>query len=761
MSISLKQRSFQSGEWTPGLYGRNDVEGYAHANELVYNGYVTKYGGVSNRPGLRYVCEVHDSTSITRLVPFQYSVEQGYILEFSDTMLRFISDGVIVGGGTPVTVSTPYLEADLALLKFRQNTEQMVITHPSYPSRVLERTSHTVWTLSLIAFGTNQAAPTGLTSAGGVGSEYTVTAVNVLGEESLLPTSPSSVTGSAGNRISWTAASGAVYYNVYKDVSDSGVYGFLGVATDVNYTEVSTGLDPDYTKLPTVSNNTPFTGPDNYPGSAAFFEQRLVFSRTNNHPDTVWGTFPGTINNLNVSTPLTASSAYEYSIASVYMNEIRHLIPKQVMLLGTSGTEWQMSSGRDSNTVTALAVDLKQQSNWGMSNVAPVTIGGTVVFLENSDSVLRTFAYSDEGKRYVGRDISFLAEHLFKGKSITELSYQQAPESIIWGIRNDGKLLGVTYQEDYNVFAWHQHETNGLFKSIATLQNGAKDDTYVVVERVVNGTTKKYIEQFTDRLEPRDDGFVDIRDAFFVDSGLTLDDPKTITGITKAEPAVVTSEAHGFSNGDYVDIVEVKGMTEVNYYRFIVANQTANTFELTDMSGNDIDSTAYTTYISGGKARKAVTTITGLDHLEGETVTVLANGSVLPDKVVSSGEITMTMPASRVHVGLPYSMKVKTMNLEYSTKTGDTSDKAKTISSVVVKLRESRALYVGSTLENVNEVPFRSDERYGQPIELFSGDKEVSIEAGNVDESKLCFVCSDPLPVTILNFSARIVAGEI
>jgi hypothetical protein len=86
---------------------------------------------------------------------------------------------------------------------------------------------------------------------------------------------------------------------------------------------------------------------------------------------------------------------------------------------------------------------------------------------------------------------------------------------------------------------------------------------------------------------------------FLKDNGQITETAKTITAITKANPAVVTSTSHGFSNGDHVWIADVVGMTRLNGRRFVVASTATNTFALTGE-----DSTSYDTYSSGGTASK-------------------------------------------------------------------------------------------------------------------------------------------------------------
>ena len=387
---------------------------------------------------------------------------------------------------------------------------------------------------------------------------------------------------------------------------------------------------------------------------------------------------------------------------------------------------------------------------------------GPIIFIEASNKVVRDLSYSLEADSYKGGDLTIMANHLFNGFELIDWAYQRNPNSVMWAVRNDGTLLGLTYLKEHDISGWHRHETDGKFKSVRVLRDisDGADDLYAIVERVIDGATVKYVELFFDRLKKRDDFVYDVQDAYFVDCGLSLDSPLTISAATKADPVVLTITDHGLSNGDPIDIVEVEGMTELNGNRYWVANQATNTVELTDIDGNAVDGTAFTTYTANGKARKAVTAISGLDHLEGEAVSVLANGSVAAGLTVASGAITLPRASSRVHVGLPYTCNLGTLNLEYGTKAGTAQDKYRAVSSVMVRLDNTRSLFVGPDVDNLDEVYFREDEDYNEPTHIFTGDKEISIEPGPSLQSKVFMQVVDPVPATILAVMARMETGD-
>ena len=148
------QYSFGSGEISPRLYGRVDKERYFNSLSVLENFSITHHGAAERRWGLHFVAEVKDSTTSPRLVQFQFSTVQTYVLEFGNLYIRFYKDGGRIESppGTPVEVVTPYAIADVASLKFAQSADTLYIFHSGYAPRKLTRTSHTDWTLKTVVF---------------------------------------------------------------------------------------------------------------------------------------------------------------------------------------------------------------------------------------------------------------------------------------------------------------------------------------------------------------------------------------------------------------------------------------------------------------------------------------------------------------------------------------------------------------------------------------------------------------------------------
>ncbi|HSW00024.1 MAG TPA: hypothetical protein VLI39_07620 [Sedimentisphaerales bacterium] len=570
-----------------------------------------------------------------------------------------------------IHLQTPYQASQVFDLKFCQSADTVYITHPSHPPRKLTRTSHYAWTLDLVAFGASIAAPTSVTRTVGSGTSdyYVITAVSANGEESL---QSSSVNMGNTDTCGWTASAGAVYYHVYK--LKNGVYGWAARAGTTSFTD--SNIIPDMSKCP-PNSQTPFSGSGNYPGACIFFEQRLLFARTNNNPQTIWGSRIGNFENFNNSTPLQEDDAYTFTINSNQVNEIRWLASTNELLLGTSGSEWKMTSGSNSDTITPTSVQLRQQSKWGSSNVPPIVVGSTILFCGGPGNTVRDLNYSLELDGYAGNNVTIMVGHLFQDYTIQDWAYQQNPDSIVWVVRDDGALLGLTYAKEHEVWGWHRHDTDGTFESVAAIQNATgQDEVYFVVRRTIDSVPLRYIEQLQPRMPEND-----IEQAWFLDCALLYD----------STPA---------------------------------------------------------------------TTITGLDHLEGETVSVFADGSVQPSQVVSSGAITIDHAASKVLVGLPYTTQLETLELDMENQGGTLQDRLRDIKSLTLRLENTRGVWAGPTFARIEELRFREGEDYGDPTELFTGDKEMFLQSGTGSSARICIQNTDPVPLTVLAVIPRVTHGD-
>uniref|UniRef100_A0A6M3IZ91 Putative tail protein n=1 Tax=viral metagenome TaxID=1070528 RepID=A0A6M3IZ91_9ZZZZ len=491
MKVSPIQNSFAAGEVSPLLDGRTDISKYYSSVKEMENFIILPQGGVRRRPGTYFVAATK-SNKAARLISFQFSTTQSYILEFTDQLMRVYKDnGIVLGNGSAYELATPYLEADLFNLQYVQDADTMWIVHPTYKPQKLTRSAHATWTLT-------NYAPT---------------------------------------------------------------------------------LDP-------------FTSANNYPSAVTIFEQRIYFANTNTSPHNIWASVSGDYEDM--TTGVNAGDAFIYEMGSQEVNAIRWLSSGKVILMGTLGGIFSMSSGSDQLAITPTNVSVKLETTYGATNLVPRKIGNYVYYIQRNLTTVRETAYSYNENEYKALDMTILAPHITGDAGIVDMAYQQSPYNILWCVRSDGEIAALTREIDQEVIAWSRQILGGKFTGIASQQavvesvavipgDDGHDQVWFVVKRTINGGTVRYVEY----LKPMDYG-TEQEDAFYVDSGLSLDSPKTITAITKADPGVVTATSHGFSNGNIVIIRGVVGMTEVNRVKFLVASKTDHTFEL-NAAGDAID----------------------------------------------------------------------------------------------------------------------------------------------------------------------------
>ncbi len=671
--VAVQLTNFTGGELSPRLDGRNDLQKYSTGCKTLENMIIFPHGSAARRSGTQFVAEVKDSTKETRLIPFEFSTTQTYILEFGNQYIRFFKDnGQILSSGSPYEISSPYLEAELFDIKFAQSADVMYLTHPNHPAKKLSRTGHTSWSLTNVDFtdgpymDENISSTTISTSAHTVGTGRTLTA--------------SSTTGINDNTGFQTTDVGRLIR--FRDG-----YGKITARTSTTVVTIEILEDMGSSSASANWSLGAFSETTGHPSCVTFFEQRLVFAATLSQPQTIFFSKSGDYENMNENRGGTIADddAIIYTIASNQVNAIRFMTATRTLIIGTAGGEFAVSGGSVDTAITPTNILIKKQSNNGAANVDALAVGNATLFLQRARRKLRELAYNFDVDGYVAPDLTILAEHISEG-GFKQLSYQQEPNQIIWCVRNDGQLVGLTYQREQQVVAWHRHIFGGAFgsgnavcESVATIPTDDSEyQTYVIIKRTINGATKRYVEF-------------------------------------------------------------------IHQYDFD---------ETDDTSFNFLDSQL-------DYSGSAVTTIGGLSHLEGQTVSVLANGATHPDATVSSGQITLTRSATKVKVGLPYTSLLQTMRIDAGAQNGTSQSKTKRIYEITARLYESIGIEVGPDLNNMERIPFRSSANaMNSGISVFTGDKEIEFR-GNYETDGFIFVRqTQPLPLTILSLYPRLITND-
>lgn len=411
-----------------------------------------------------------------------------------------------------------------------------------------------------------------------------------------------------------------------------------------------------------------WNGEKGYPSATGFYEDRLVFAGSKGFPQTFWTSKTGDYYNFGTSIPSADDDGITATLNGGQMNGIKAIIAFGEMLLLTAGGEFKVSGG--GKAITGSNVLSQPQEYRGVSDVNPVTIGSRIIYVQHQGNIIRDLAYSYDVDKYTGDDLNLLASHLFEGHKIISMTYQQIPNSIVWCVRDDGLLLGLTYIKEQDIYAWHQHTTaGGKFVSVCNIGGATEDKLYAVIER--GG------QYYVEIMESRDKS-TNVEDQFFVDSGITYE----------GEPA-----------GE----------------------------------------------------------ISGLEHLEGYTVAILADGNVLPRQTVENGKVLLGNKYKKVHVGLPIDAEIKTLPIDFTAQDGTYLSRKKRIATVTLLLKDSRGGLFGMKENELNEFKWRSNEAYGEPISLQTGKFKVTIKSATYDETQQIIIKQpDPLPMTVLSLIPEI-----
>jgi hypothetical protein len=572
-------------------------------------------------------------------------------------------------------------------------------------------------------------------------------------------------TADDGVTLSWVAVPGAVRYRIFQ--LSQGVFGYIA-STEATTFETDANIVPDLGDTPPRYVN-PFFGDDNRPGAVGFYQQRKVFGGSNNRPDTSFFSVVSAFNNFSRATPIRADDAITATLSSREVNEIRHYVSLRDLLVFTTGGEWLVNSAGQQR-FSYDTIQQSPQSNWGSSHLSPLLTGNTVLFVTGSDRNVRGIKYRLDSDGYVSEELSLLVPHFFEQYTLVEWDIAISPEPIIYMVRSDGTVLVLTYNEEQEVIAWATWDTMGYYESVAVVQpsiNDNYDAAYFVVHRNINGNLVRYIERTHSR------EFTDIRDAYFVDCGLTYDVPYSIEDVDFSDPLVITITDHPFTDGDEVDIYDtvwepiVDGFgnfdqpgTVLNGYRFTVANATSNTFQLIDQTGAVVDGTELPVYLGGGTVRLAVEFVSGLFHLKNTAITMLGDGNVITTLTVNAnGTLDLPRKFSRLQIGLPYISDIHTLAPEPRPDRTIQGNK-KRIAFVTVKFDKSRGLWIGPNSYDMQEMKQREYEALGVPTAMLSGDKEIAIPPNWKENGSLFLRQLDPLPLTILAIIPDIDIGD-
>jgi hypothetical protein len=503
-----------------------------------------------------------------------------------------------------------------------------------------------------------------------------------------------------------------------------------------------------------------------YPREVEFYSDRLIFAASYSQPQTLWMSKVGDYRSHGRSTPSIDSDGIVVTINARQVNKIQDLIPMESLIIMTTSAEVKMTTGAD-QVVAPGKVGFSFQSFYGSSKIAASVVGDTCLFLQGRGTVVRDLGYQFTKDGYTGNDLSIYASHLLEGFEIVDWAFQQVPYCAIWIVRSDGALLCLTYLREQEVVGWSLHTTEGKFTSVCCVPEGQENALYVGVLRPPFNYTASYVE----RLHPRD--FIDQRDAFFVDAGLTFDgrartnpddyhlrlETTVAFHWDELTPLRLKSDTAIWSGagdvGDHVRLISEIGGVDVTVEVVITAFNTNKDVTVHSIGGVPDEFRAGWSHIDRIEVMRD--TIAGLDHLEGLTVAVLADGSVQKGKVVVGGQVVLDYPAAVVHVGLPYRSDIETLDINVPGQE-TVRDRPKLIGTLDLIVKDSRGLKAGPDLARLEDIKTEF-EAFDQAVPLFTGVYTFTPSTDWNRSARIVAVQDDPLPATILGIIPHVTAG--
>lgn len=516
-----------------------------------------------------------------------------------------------------------------------------------------------------------------------------------------------------------------------------------------------------------------------YPGCVSYFQQRRFYANTINNPDTYFASQPGAFKNMDTSVPTIASDAIVGTPWAQQVNGIQAMIPMPGGLVILTGLgAWQLTGGGAKSAVTPADQDAQPQAYNGChENVPPIIDNYDILYVQQMGSIVRDLSYNFFANIYTGADMTLLSSHLFQNHQLRQWARANEPFKMIWCVRDDGILLGFTFVKEQEVYAWSRHDTNGLFVGVVSVFEPPVNAPYFIVKRYVQGTWVYYSERMDNRL------WTDVESVWCVDCGLSYPMPAPAATLSASAASgagvVFTADAAVFSAGDVGKILRMGG-GRATITSFTNPTHLVGTLDvaITKLMPNDPALMPVPQAAGNWTLTAPVTVISGLNHLEGKTVAILADGGVVANQVVTNGTITLPTAASSIKIGLPFQAQVQTMPADAGQPT--IQGKRKLINSITARVVNSRGIKIGANQPDASTQPFGATVTWGQlpytkmvevkernnnvfaglPIPLFTGDEYMNIDSGWKKPGQMAFQQDYPLPLNLAACIPNIEVGD-
>lgn len=545
-------------------------------------------------------------------------------------------------------------------------------------------------------------------------------------------------------------------------------YAILDKTTGTVAGVIMTDFGKNYTSVPAVSDSdantatyTATVGPQSgtYPACCSYFQQRRVFGGTDNLPEALIMSQTGSYNNFNVSPIVQASDAIQASIASRQANVIKGMVAMNTgLVVLTTGSAFLISGGGTNESISPANLIALPQASSGCNDLPPLVINYDILYCQNRGAVVRDLAFNFYVQSYTGTDRSVLASHLFSGFTLTDWTYAEEPFRLVYVVRNDGLLLTLTYVPEQEIYAWAHHDTDGFFISVCAIPEGLVNAVYVIVQRYIGGSWLYYVERFANRV------ITAVQNAWCLDAALSAPQTNPAAGLTLSGAVgtigasiTLTASAGVFSSGDVGKTLwagDGQALVSAFTSSTILSAQVVKPFAVV----TDNVSSLPIPYAQNDWALDApLTTLSGLAHLNGQSVMALVDGVPQGPFTVSGGAVTLTSAGTKIVVGLSFTAQFQTLRLDTGSPT--IQGARKLTPAVTARVLNTLGLTIGQDFIHMNDLKY-----FGAPYTpgsfLYSDDIRCVIPAYWDKKGLICAQLTQPLPATILGVIPEVTLGD-
>ncbi|MDO9337918.1 MAG: hypothetical protein Q7T61_16095 [Caulobacter sp.] len=741
--------SFNAGLLSPLLGGRPDLEKWQSGLVRCDNLIPRVQGALQRAAGSRFVGSVKDGAARCWLAPFVFSQADAFVLEFGPGYIRFFRNrGRLVNGDEIFEIESPYQAADLTRadgsfgVRFEQSGDVVYLACAGHAPRVLKRLSNLNWMIEAFEAkggpfqdaNTDEAVTVSAAGTLSVGGTVTLTASSAIFQSGHVgglfelelkdgadvrawqvrtttdvgdrrradyrhylctqvgPVDTGDKPAICGEELP-VHTRGRYWDGTGEEQKGDGAVGSIGAEWEylhsgyghVRITGVTSGTVATgevLSRLPDeltgqASHRWAFgawSSAAGWPDNVCFFRERLSWFRGQQ----VWHSTAGDFANFEARThgEVAPDNAVVLSIQSAQGNPIEWAAPtRSVLFIGAGGGEHSLKAQTSAAAYGPGNTQQDPETAWGGIGVEPVQVGAGVVFVEKLGRRLRLLVPAQDG--YEALDLN-----KYRGlmDPVTAMAWQQTPHESVWCVTASGGLEALTLQLEDKVFAWRRHQLAGAVESVAVIPSpdGGRDDVWLIVRRLIDGETRRYVEVMAAEYEAGDDQALSV----YAASALTYDGAPTAT-------------------------------------------------------------------------------LSGLEHLEGETVTVKAGGAAHPDRVVSGGAISLQAAAGKAVVGLAAPYAGQLMPLEAGAAAGTAQGRIKRVHGLTVRLLDSLGGRFGPAIGRCDPLQHRqAGDAMDAAPGLTSGDIAMTFPGGYEGAATIAFEGDDGFPFTLIGLYPELVTYE-